>query len=58
MDKWLHLYKVCDETTYQFTNFNDVTVEVWEGISNSITYFTGHVITYPCRDTTVHGTDR
>ena len=32
---------------YPFPNFNGVTVEVWEWISNSIEHFTGHVNTYP-----------
>ena len=43
-------YKVQDEITYPFPNFNGATVEVWEWIS----YFTPHVaryvITYPCWD--------
>ena len=36
-----------DEIPYPFPNFNGVTVEVWEWISNFMPYFTGHVITYP-----------
>ena len=43
-------YKEWDEITYPFLNFNGVTVEVWEWISNSIPHFTGQVITYPCWD--------
>ena len=42
--------KVCYGITYQFSNFNGVTVEVWEWISNFIPHFTGHVITHPCWD--------
>ena len=42
--------KVWAEITYPFLNFNSVTVEVWEWISNLIPHFTGHVITYPCWD--------
>ena len=41
-------FEVCDEITYPFPNFNGCAVEVWEWISNFITHFTGHVITYPC----------
>ena len=33
---------------YPFPNFNGCTVEVRELISNSITHFTRHVLTYPC----------
>ena len=40
--------KVCGEITNPFLNFNGCTVEVWEWISNFITHFTGHVITYAC----------
>ena len=40
-------YEVWDEITYPFSNFNSETVEVWERISNSNPYITGHVITYP-----------
>ena len=39
-------YKVWDEITYSFPNFNSCTVEVWEWISNFTPHFTGHVITY------------
>ena len=41
-------YKVWDETTYPFPNFDGATVEVWEWIGNFISHFTGHVLTYPC----------
>ena len=44
MSNYIH-YKVCDEITYSFLNFN--TVEVWEWISNSTPHFTRYVITYP-----------
>ena len=43
-------YKVFDEITYPFPNFNGATVEVWELIRNFIAYFTGHVLTYSCWD--------
>ena len=43
-------YKMWDEITYPFLNFNGSTVEVKEWISNFILHFTGHVITYPCWD--------
>ena len=41
-------YKVWNEITYQFPNFNGCTVEVWEWIINFIQHFIGHVVTYPC----------
>ena len=40
-------YKVWDEITYPFLNFNGATVEVKELINNFISHFTGLVITYP-----------
>ena len=42
-------YKVWDEISYPFPNFNGytVTIEVWEWICNFIPHFTGHVITHP-----------
>ena len=43
-------YKVWDEITYPFTNFNSATVEVCEWKSNFTQHFTEHVITYPCWD--------
>ena len=39
-------YKVWDEITYPYSNFNGATVEVWEWISYFILHFTGYVITY------------
>ena len=44
------LYKVWDEITYPFWDFNGVAVEVSEWISNFIPHFSGHVITYPFWD--------
>ena len=41
-------YKMWDEMTYPFPNFNGCTVEVWEWINNFISHFSVHVITYPC----------
>ena len=39
MDKWLHpLYKMLDEITYLSTNFNGLTVDVWECINKYIIY--------------------
>ena len=49
MSNHIH-YKVWNEITYPFINFNGVTVEVYEWISNFISHFTGQVITYPCWD--------
>ena len=43
-------FKLWDEITYPFPNFNSFTIEVWEWISNFIPHFSGHAITYPCRD--------
>ena len=43
MNNYTH-YKVWDEITYQFANFKQRTVEVWELISNFIQYFTVYVI--------------
>ena len=34
--------------TCPFPNFSGAAVEVWEWISNFISYFTGHVINFPC----------
>ena len=39
-----------DEIIYPFPNFNALTVEVWEWISNFISHFTWRVFTYPCMD--------
>ena len=41
-------YKMWEDITFLFPNFNGCTVEVWEWISNFISHFTEHVITYPC----------
>ena len=41
-------YKMWDEITNPFPNFNGATVEVWEWISNFIPHITKYVITYPC----------
>ena len=49
ISKYIH-YKVWNEITYSFTNFNGTTVKVWEWINNFILDFIGHVITYPCWD--------
>ena len=49
-------YKVRDEITYPFPNFNGATAEVWEWISNFTPHFTRHVITYPCRDWRIFST--
>ena len=43
-------YKVYDEITDPFPNFNSKAIKVWEWIGNFIQRFTGHVITYPCWD--------
>ena len=43
-------YKVWDEITCPFPNFNGCTVDVWDRFSNFIRHFTGHVITFPCWD--------
>ena len=40
-------YKVCDEITYPFRNYNGATDEAWEWISKFISHFVEHVITYP-----------
>ena len=39
-----------DGITYPFLNFNRATVEIQKWISNFISFFTEHVITYPCWD--------
>ena len=39
--------KVLGEIIYPFPNVNGAAFEVWEWISNFITHFTVHVITYP-----------
>ena len=47
MSNYIH-YKMWDEITYPFPNFNGATFAVCEWISNFIPYFTWHVIIYPC----------
>ena len=47
--KYIH-YKVWDEITYPFLNFNGYTIEVWEWIDNFIPHLIGHAITHPCWD--------
>ena len=49
MSNYIH-YEVWDEINNQFQNLNGATVEDWEHMCNIIPHFTGHVITYPCRD--------
>ena len=46
MSNYIH-YKVTDKITYPFPHFNRAAVEVWEGISNFIPHFTGHLIKSP-----------
>ena len=41
-------YEMWHEITYQFQNFYGATVEVYQWISNCLSHFTGHVISYPC----------
>ena len=43
INKHIH-YKLWEEMTYLFPNFNSCTVEVWESISNFILHFVGHVL--------------
>ena len=49
ISNYIH-YKVWDEITYPFPNFNSATIEVWEWISNFILLFIDHMITYPYWD--------
>ena len=46
ISNYIH-FKMWDEIGYPSPNFNGCIVKVWEMISNFITRFTGHVITYP-----------
>ena len=39
--------EIWDEITYTFPNFNVVTIELWEWISNFIPYLMIDAITYP-----------
>ena len=48
ISNYIH-HRMWDEIIFPFPNFNGCTVEVWEWISNFISYFTGHVIIYPCK---------
>ena len=41
-------YRMWDEITNPFPNFNGATVEVWEWISNFIPHCIEFMITYPC----------
>ena len=43
-------YKVWDEITYPYSNFNGAAIEVWKWISNFILHFIVAVITSPCWD--------
>ena len=43
-------YKVWDEITYRFPNFNGANVKVWEWINNSIPIVIAHGITYESWD--------
>ena len=43
-------YKVWDEITHPFLNFNGGAVEVWKWINNFISHFTGQVNIYSCWD--------
>ena len=54
---WIHVlyshyihYKVWDEITNPFPNYNSATIEIWKWISNFIPQFAGYMITYPCWD--------
>ena len=42
--------KIWDDIIYPFPKFSGATVEVLEWIINFIPHITGHVITYPCWD--------
>ena len=46
MDKYQMLSNVWNGITYLFQNFNSVTIEVWEWISNFIHHIIKDVITY------------
>ena len=39
-----------NEMTYPFPNFNSCTIEVWQGINNSMPHFIMEVMTYPWWD--------
>ena len=52
MDNYVH-YKVCNEFTYPFPNFNGAILDFWEWTSKFILHFSRHVIAYPCWDSIV-----
>ena len=43
-------YKVWDEITYPFQNFDGAAVDVLGLINNFISHTSGRVVTYPYRD--------
>ena len=43
ISNYIH-FKMWDEITYPFPNFNCAAIELWEWLSNFIPHFTGHVI--------------
>ena len=50
---WINNYtpnKMWDEIAYPFLNLSSAAAEVWEWISNLISWLTVHVITYPWWD--------
>ena len=49
ISNYIH-YKMWDEITYLFPNFNGAAVGVWEWIGNFVPHFTGYVIIHPCYD--------
>ena len=53
ISKCIH-YKVWDEITYSFPNFNSSTIDVWEWIINFILHFTVHAVTFPCEIYLIH----
>ena len=49
VSNYIH-YKMWDEITYIFPNYNGLTVEVWEWIRDFIPHFIMELINYPCWD--------
>ena len=49
ISNYIH-YKIWDEISLPFINFNGATVEVWEWINDFFQPFTWYVITYTCWD--------
>ena len=49
ISEYIH-YKLWEEITYPFPNFNGCTVEVWEWIWNFLPHFIMNVFTYLCWD--------